>query len=202
MKKYIIILLAALLMLTSCTKVADIKEPDKLEPEITQPQQGDAAPAADVNQNNADYYYFGQYQMAEGGFSSLVKDNEIDKDYKIESATFQKSTEFSTQGWVQLESKYSEIWDKELNNTYNKLLKKLNEAEKKKLVEAQKGWGKFHINESEFVVEAWNDLGLGTQGKVQLVMAGKDRIRERTLQLMEYYHMLGGEVEFLYKGNN
>jgi len=146
--------------------------------------------------------YYGQYQMADEGFSSLVKDNKIDRDYNTESANFQKSPEFSTQGWVELESRYKELWDKELNNTYNKLIKELNEAEQKKLLEAQKVWLQFHTNESAFVLETWENLGLGSQGRVQLVMAEKERIRKRTLQLMEYYNMLGGEVEFLYKGVN
>lgn len=146
--------------------------------------------------------YFGQYQMADEGFSSLVKDNAIDREYEAEWDKFQKSQEFSTQGWVELEAKYRELWDKELNNTYNKLMKELNEEEKKKLLEAQSGWVQFHMNESEFVNAAWEDFGLGTQGRVQLIIAEKDRIRERTLQLMEYYNMLGGDIEFLYKGLN
>jgi uncharacterized protein YecT (DUF1311 family) len=146
--------------------------------------------------------YFGQYQMADKGFSSLVKDNAIDRDYKTEWDKFQKSQEFSTQGWVELEARYRELWDKELNNTYNKLMKELNEQEKKKLLEAQAGWVQFHTNESEFVETAWEELGLGSQGRIQLITAEKDRIRERTLQLMEYFNMLGGDIEFLYKGLN
>ncbi len=146
--------------------------------------------------------YFGQYQMADKGFSSLVKDNAIDRDYETEWDKFQKSQEFSTRGWMELEARYKELWDKELNNTYNKLMKVLNEEEKKKLLEAQDGWVKFHINESEFVEAAWEELGLGSQGRIQLVTAEKDRIRERTLQLMEYFNMSGGEIEFLYKGLN
>lgn len=202
MKKLIIIILTTLFILTACTKAPISKEPDKAEPVITQPQQNDTAQATDDTKESIYNSYFGQYQMSEEGFSNLVKDNGIDKDYKIESDKFQKSPEFNTQGWIEIENKYSKLWDKELNDVYNKLLKKLNEAKKKKLTEAQKGWVLFHINESEFVSVAWSDLGLGTQGKVQLVMAQKERLRTRTLQLMEYYHLLGGEVEFLYKGMN
>jgi len=158
------------------------------------PQQNSTEQAVDP--------YFGQYQMADKGFSSLVKDNAIDRDYETEWDKFQKSQEFSTRGWVELEARYRELWDKELNNTYNKLMEELNEAEKKKLLEAQTGWVQFHTNESAFVEAAWEELGLGSQGRIQLVTAEKDRIRERTLQLMEYYNMLGGDIEFLYKGLN
>lgn len=146
--------------------------------------------------------YFGQYQMTDEGFSGLVKDNAIDRDYEAEWDKFQKSQEFSTRGWIELEARYKELWDKELNNTYNKLMKELNEAEKQKLLETQAGWVQFHIKESEFVEAAWEELGLGSQGRVQLVTAEKGRIRERTLQLMEYCNMLGGDIEFLYKGLN
>jgi uncharacterized protein YecT (DUF1311 family) len=202
MKKYLIVILATLLLLTSCAKFDYTKEADKIETKADEPIQNDATPSVDDDKDNIDNLYFGQYQMSEDGFSNLVKDNAIDRDYKIESDRFQKSTEFNTQGWIEIEDKYSKAWDKELNNIYKKLLTKLNEAEKKELTDAQKGWALFHINESEFVSEAWSDLGLGSQGKVQLVMAQKERIRIRTLQLMEYYHMLGGEIEFLYKGMN
>jgi len=192
MKKYVIGLLAVMMIFTACARPADVKEANK-EGAVKQPQQS----SAEVTTEDS---YFGQYQMSPDGFSNQVKDNAIDRDYKEEWDKFQKSPEFNTQSWVELENKYIGLWDKELNNTYNKLLRKLNEEEKKKLIQAQKGWLEFHTNESEFVAEAWEELGLGTQGRVQLVMAAKDRIRERTLQLMEYYYMLGGEVEFLYQG--
>jgi uncharacterized protein YecT (DUF1311 family) len=40
------------------------------------------------------------------------------------------------------------------------LIKKLNEKEQRKLREAQKGWLDFHIHESEFVRESWDNLDL------------------------------------------
>lgn len=204
MKKSCAIILA-LLILTSCTKAPASKETSKVEPTTKSVQQGNIITSKDDNTNNQennDNFYFGQYQMAEEGFSQNVKDNAIDRDYKIESNKFQKSSEFTTQGWVELEGKYIKIWDSELNNTYNMLLNKLNDKETEKLRNAQKGWLQYHINESEFINESWDDLGLGSQGRVQLIISVKDRIRQRTLQLMEYYYMLGGEVEFLYKGMN
>jgi hypothetical protein len=36
---------------------------------------------------------------------------------------------------------------------------------------------------------------------VQQAEAFRSRLRDRTLQLMAYYHRLGGEIEFEYKGN-
>ena len=204
MKKYLVMILILSFVLTSCARVNEVKQPVNSQPETNQPQQ--AAPTSldgdnTKNNDNSDNSYFGQYQMSEDGFSKYVKDNAIDRDYGAELAILQQSPQFNTQGWVELESKYIGIWDKELNNTYNNLLKKLNEKEKEKLRASQQGWLQFHTKESEFIAESWDDLGLGSQGRVQSAIAIKDRIRERTLQLMEYYFMLGGDVEFLYKGN-
>ncbi|MDF2523864.1 MAG: hypothetical protein K0R31_1505 [Clostridiales bacterium] len=203
MKKYLIAVLASSLILTSCARIPDREVPKDSPIEVKQAEQSSSITSKTniaKSEGNMDSSYFGQYQMSDEGFSKYVEDNAIDKNYEIETTQFQKSSEFSTQGWITLEGKYIEIWDNELNAIYNKLLEKLNEKEQEKLREAQKGWLQYHMYESAFIVEAWDDLGLGSQGKVQLSMAQKTRIRERTLMLMEYYFMLGGDVEFLYKG--
>ena len=200
MKKYLIAVLVSTLILTSCASVPDKEVSNNSPTEIKQAEQSSSITSMAKSEGTIDNSYFGQYQMSDEGFSMYVQDNVIDKNYETETTQFQQSNEFSTQGWIALESKYIEIWDNELNNIYNKLLEKLNEKEQKELREAQKGWLQYHIKESEFVVESWNDLGLGSQGKVQLSMSQKARIRQRTLQLMEYYFMVGGDVEFSYKG--
>jgi len=203
MRKYLIILLVLSLTLTSCVNVTKSKVPNNTQPETDLTQQISPVPAKDDNNKsdgNIENSYFGQYQMSDEGFSKYVKDNSIDKDYDVELTNLQESPEFSTQGWIELESKYIDAWDKELNNTYNNLLEKLNEKEQEKLREAEKGWLQYHTKESEFITESWDDLGLGSQGRVQAAMLVKSRIRERSLQLMEYYFMLGEEVAFLYKG--
>ena len=205
MKRYLVMVLVLSLMLTSCVKVDKSKELITTKPETPQVVLVTPAPTIENNTKNdvnIKNTYFGQYQMSEDGFSKSVENNAIDRDYATEFAAFQKSPEFNTQGWVELEGKYIEVWDKELNNIYNNLLKKLNEKEQEKLRESQKGWLQYHTKESEFIVESWNTLGLGSQGRVQSAMAVKDRIRERALHLMEYYFMLGEEIQFLYKGIN
>jgi uncharacterized protein YecT (DUF1311 family) len=203
MRRYLVLILVLSLILTSCAKVNESKEPINTQPEINQPQQVAPTPTVEVDikkDNNIDTSYFGQYQMSDEGFSKYVQDNAIDKDYEVEATKFQASPEFNTQGGVELESKYIDLWDKELNNTYNNLIKKLNVKAQEKLRESQKGWLQYHTKESEFIVESWDDLGLGSQGRVQSAMAVKSRIRQRVLQLMEYNFMLGEEVVFLYKG--
>jgi len=101
-----------------------------------------------------------------------------------------------------LESKYTKIWDVELNAIYNKLLAKLTPKEKEGLIETQQGWLQYHMKESEFVNQVFNlrESGpvLGSQGTIQKQQAIKERIRERTLELMEYCSLLGDNVEFVY----
>ena len=78
----------------------------------------------------------------------------------------------------------------------------MNDKEKDMLTESQKGWLQHHLKESEFVSQTFylRDEGpiLGSQGRVQTQQAVKGRLRERTLELMEYYFMLGNNVEFMY----
>jgi hypothetical protein len=40
----------------------------------------------------------------------------------------------------------------------------------------------------------------GSQGKVQIQQAIKGRLRVRTLELLEYYSLLGNDIEFEYTG--
>ncbi|CAH1193934.1 hypothetical protein PAECIP111892_01355 [Paenibacillus auburnensis] len=99
-----------------------------------------------------------------------------------------------------MESKYTEIWDKELNQIYKKLLSKLDREPKEALIESQKEWLQYHLRETEFVEKTFiNNSYLGTQGLVSLDTVIKERIRERTMQLFEYRYLLDGEVEFLYQ---
>ena len=99
------------------------------------------------------------------------------------------------------EGKYTEVWDKELNQVYNKLLSKLDREPKQALIESQREWLKYRLRETEFVEKTFIDNGyLGTQGSVSLDTVTMERIRERTMQLFEYRFLLDGEVEFVYQG--
>jgi uncharacterized protein YecT (DUF1311 family) len=201
MKKYCSVIFA-LLLFTSCSNAPENKGDIRVELPPKPSQQENTASSKDADTNNQENYYnsyFGQYQIAEEGFSQHIKNNVVDKSYQTESLKLQQSSKSTTRDWLDLESNYVEIWDKELNNIYTKLINKLNDKQKEKLRNAQKGWVQFHINETELVKESWDDFGLGSQGHVELIMSAKDRLRIRTLQLMEYYYMLGGEIKFLYK---
>jgi uncharacterized protein YecT (DUF1311 family) len=142
------------------------------------------------------------YDMS-GEFDNLMKNNPLDKDYEKEIQELSNSKDFNTQAWVEIESKYTKLWDSELNSIYKKLLAQLAPEEKALLIESQKGWLQYHLNEQKFVNQTFyfrkNDPIVGSQGRVQTITAYKERIRERTIELMEYYSMLGNEIIFEYK---
>lgn len=67
-----------------------------------------------------------------------------------------------------MESKYTEIWDKELNQIYKKLLSKLDKEPRKALIESQKEWIQYHLRETKFVEKTFiNNGNLGSQGSVK-----------------------------------
>lgn len=141
----------------------------------------------------------GNYDL-KGDFYDEMLRNPIDHDYEVEFNELQNSKESTTLGWGALESKYIEIWDKELNRIYNKLLSKLDREPREALIESQKEWLQYHLRETTFVEKAFINNGyLGSQGSVSLATAIMERIRERTMQLFEYRYLLDGEVEFLYQ---
>lgn len=131
-----------------------------------------------------------------GDFSQQLAQNCLDRDYLVE----QKAA-YTTRDYAELEGKYVKLWDKELNAVYQKVLARLDVRQRELLVNAQAGWLQWHINETEFVrAGLLNDRKLGTLGGIQEIRAQKDRLRERTLELMEYYYHLGGTPEFEYQG--
>lgn len=133
-------------------------------------------------------------------FDEMIR-NPIDHDYEVEFNEFQNSKEIiTTLEWGALESKYTEIWDDELNHIYKKLLSKLDREPREALIKSQKEWLQYHLRETHFVEKSFINNGyLGSQGSVSLGRVIKERIRERTMQLFEYRYLLDGEVEFLYQ---
>lgn len=136
-----------------------------------------------------------------GEFYDEMIRNPIDHDYEVEFNEFQNSKEIiTTLEWGALESKYTEIWDDELNHIYKKLLSKLDREPREALIESQKEWLQYHLRETHFVEKSFINNGyLGSQGSVSLGRVIRERIRERTMQLFEYRYLLDGEVEFLYQ---
>lgn len=136
----------------------------------------------------------GIYQYT-NDFAQAVRENRLDIAYQQESRGATNTIEYG-----ELEKKYLALWDDELNAIYKKVLAKLSGAEKEKLIDAQAAWLDWHLKESAFVSKTWlEERKLGTQGPIQELKAEKIRLRERTLELMDYYCLLGGSPEFQYK---
>jgi len=142
----------------------------------------------------AEGYY--TYDMT-GQLEKSLERNPLDRDYKRDMFNPENGT---TYGMADVNKKYIKLWDRELNVIYQKLLLKLNDEEKELLIEAQVGWLQYHENEQRFTSKALSK-NFGTIFIVQQGSAYRHRLRERTLQLMAYYHRLGGEVAFEYKGD-
>lgn len=155
---------------------------------------------SDPSNNEVISMNIGNYEL-KGEFYDEMLRNPIDHDYEVEVNEFQNSEEIiTTLEWGALESKYTEIWDKELNQIYKKLLSKLDREPREALIESQKEWLQYHLKETKFVEETFIYNGyLGSRGPVSLATVIKERIRERTMQLFEYRYLLDGEVEFLYQ---
>lgn len=192
------ILIAVSFLLASCGKVAVSTEQSQNGSPSLEVEQQVAADVRDQVSGN-----YGVYDM-KGELLDKLNNNPIDVNYEVEFKELNQSEIFSTSAQVELESKYTKLWDTELNAIYNKLLSKLNPKEKELLIQSQKGWLQHHMKESEFVNQVFNlrESGpvFGSQGRVQMQQAINGRIRERTLELMEYYSLLGNDVQFVFIG--
>lgn len=192
------ILIAISFLLASCGKVAVSTEQSQNGSSSLEVEQQVAAVVRDQVSGN-----YGVYDM-KGELLDKLNNNPIDVNYEVEFKELNQSEIFSTSAQVELESKYTKLWDTELNAIYNKLLSKLNPKEKELLIQSQKGWLQHHMKESEFVNQVFNlrELGpvFGSQGRAQMHQAINGRIRERTLELMEYYSLLGNDVQFVFIG--
>lgn len=212
MKSKILLLFFMTIVLSSCQNMSqstalnsEIKpiRNSELAPDVGSTGTGTASKEktegrSDPSNNEVLSLSIGNYDLS-GDFYDEMLRNPIDHDYEVELQELQNSDEVTTLGWGALESKYTEIWDKELNQIYNKLLSKLDKEPREALIESQKEWLQYHLKETKFVETAFIDNGyLGSQGSVSLDTVIKERIRERTMQLLEYRYLLDREVEFLY----
>ncbi|MGV8057299.1 MAG: lysozyme inhibitor LprI family protein [Smithellaceae bacterium] len=95
----------------------------------------------------------------------------------------------STAGMRECYSKAYDLWDKELNKAYIKLMNKAHTEGKKALKSAQQSWIRYR--DSEFKL---NNQIVGTRdGTMWLLVGDKDRmqiIKERALELRRYADIL------------
>lgn len=217
MKGKILLLFFITILFSSCQNSSQLttlnsetksKMNSELPPDVV--SRGDGTESKEITEGQSDAsnnemlsMSIGNYEL-KGEFYDEMLRNPIDHDYEVEFNKLQNSKEIiTTLGWVALESKYTEIWDIELNQIYRKLLSKLDEEPREALIESQKEWLQYHLRETKFVEKTFINNGyLGSQGSVSLGTVIRERIRERTMQLFEYRYLLDGEVEFLYESKN
>lgn len=112
------------------------------------------------------------------------KEHWIDKSYN--------SCEWTTNfEWGERIKEHNELWEKEMNNIYQSLLKKLPEKQKEKLIETQTNWEKQFEMEKDFLY-SFDDLQIkiGSGGILVSATNFMNKIRERTLELEEILNML------------
>lgn len=205
MKGKILVLFFITIMFSSCQSETKSIMNSELPPDVVSTGNGTEPKEitegrSDASNNEVLTMSIGNLDL-KGEFYDEMLRNPIDHDYEVEFNEFQNSKEIiTTLGWGALESKYTEIWDKELNQIYKKLLSKLDREPREALIESQKEWLQYHLKETKFVEKTFIYNGyLGSKGSVSLVTVIRERIRERTMQLFEYRYLLDGEVEFLYQ---
>jgi len=98
----------------------------------------------------AEGYY--TYDMT-GQLQKQLESNPLDRDYKRDMFNPENGT---TYGMADVNKKYIRLWDRELNVIYQKLLLKLNDEQKKLLIDSQVAWLQYHETELGFVSKLYN----------------------------------------------
>jgi uncharacterized protein YecT (DUF1311 family) len=96
---------------------------------------------------------------------------------------------YSTDGMLKCTQKAYKMWDTELNKHYNLLMTKLSPQEKQDLKTAQIAWLNFRDKEFKNI----DNINKKLQGTMYInVQAGQKReiVKERSLELKEYYNIL------------
>ncbi|WP_281636679.1 lysozyme inhibitor LprI family protein [Flavobacterium marginilacus] len=120
--------------------------------------------------------------------SQTQKKNEKSID-KIESNCLNKS-EISNAEMCNCTIKARESWDKELNKYYGLLKTKLPKEAFEILKESQKQWINYRDKEYLFISKFYYEVKEGTMWFAVAENKKKEIVKERALELEEYYRML------------
>ena len=125
----------------------------------------------------------------------ILKENPIDAEY------FPVLFEGDRHEYLQNEAHYRDLWRAEVDNTYNALLKILDDEDKEQLKKSQDGWndymsGNQQIQISYFYIQKYE--GSGQDNKMFAMSYQSYMTRNRAIELMEYLYFITGEVNFLY----
>ncbi len=127
-----------------------------------------------------------QSVLAQENFCDTGKPHAIDLWFEKEM----DKTEGVTVNIRNVQSDAYSRWDKELNRVYGGLLTKLNDADKKRLREAQRAWLKFFEAETELLwAEALFGSG-GTSAPVAVSDRAREMVRQRVCTLLRYQKLI------------
>lgn len=155
-----------------------------------------AAHGVEYDPRNADWIMINGPEILEsldsklevrGGRFSIGRSDE--KEHWIDKS-YNECKKETTLAWNMCISKHAKLWEKELENIYNSLIKKLKSPQLEKLIESQANWQKQRELDQRFIT-SFDDLGLkiGSGGKAVIGLNFMNKIRERTLELEEVLNM-------------
>ena len=146
--------------------------------------------------DNSSYQPFAPYKSYLLGSNSedVLNDNPIDKSFLAE-----ESKQITTVDNVEFLDKYYKIWDTELSFTLKNLRVTLKGKALKALNDSQSAWQKFRVSDVNLGYEV--NFAINGVGSIIPILDGYKGIaliRERTLELKEYYYMATGDLTFKY----
>ncbi|MBA4373979.1 MAG: hypothetical protein C0402_14105 [Thermodesulfovibrio sp.] len=102
--------------------------------------------------------------------------------------------DWSTAGMANCTHKAKEQWDRELNNNYNALMKKLPPADKEVLKAAQKKWLEFRDSEYKLIRALYGKLS-GTMYIPMRADMAMQIVKQRAMDLANYLELSGNSEE-------
>lgn len=193
-KTFFLVALLCVILLTSCSMLK-LPANESQESKTAAPTSESSVVRTASAENNRPFAPYKPY------FSEIdedaLNDNPIDKSFLAE-----ESKHITTVDQVDFLGKYLNIWDEELEFTLKNLRAELTGSALKTLNDSQAAWQKYSGSESNLIVEVY--LATYGQGSIIPILSGYKSIaliRERTLELKDYYYMATGDVPFKFQSN-
>lgn len=171
-------------LLTACTSVENKevkKDPEELDENVTSTTDQTENFVGGKTEDFKSFDILSMLPTGESEFDKIVAENEIDADYKKEKTSLTGNKEFTD-----LELKYIDIWEKEIDRYYKELLTKISEESAQKLTSSQNVWEEFIdlYKNADYSVICESDEALSPTFKWQLLSHLREEYRERAFHLM------------------
>jgi uncharacterized protein YecT (DUF1311 family) len=124
--------------------------------------------------------------------ANLFSQTDVDKKHPIDikcEQCLKADSSFTTYGMIRCQAMAATEWDLELNKYYKLLMTVLSSEEKEKLKTAQIKWLDYRDKEFTFSQTFYNNMK-GTMWRIVDASRQKMIIRQRALELKEYYDIL------------